>query len=242
MHASLKHVPAPTATDKGFCNWSCEAQKTLFLACFPSSLSQHARMLRNRRLRSALFSTVLLATSILVFTSLHIRKNENVQFIETPFVMDKTEKVEPNENGKPSVRSKLQNIAAYNRYSMKRFYFLLVYAKTVDSVFRALWLKTFSFPCPFTEKVMERGRRDKCCIYQLFCNKFSKLCFLPMIWKIQQLFYSMLLNSPWFWPTRPFAERTLRTRRQLKIFALCSCVHWQFPYFLKEHGTLPCNW
>lgn len=95
-------------------------------------------MLRNRRLRSALFSTVLLATSILVFTSLHIRKNENVQFIETPFVMDKTEKVEPNENGKPSVRSKLQNIAAYNRYSMKRFYFLLVYAKTVDSVFRAL--------------------------------------------------------------------------------------------------------
>lgn len=110
MHASLKHVPAPTATEKGFCNWICEAKKTLFLACFPSSLSQHARMLRNRRLRSALFSSVLLATSILVFTSLHIRKNENVQFIATPFVMDKTEKVEPNENGKPSVRSKLQEV------------------------------------------------------------------------------------------------------------------------------------
>ena len=64
-----------------------------FRCLFLSSLSQHAKMLRNQRLPSLLFVALLLGASILALNLLLIWKEESVHSTLTPCVKDKIEEI-----------------------------------------------------------------------------------------------------------------------------------------------------
>ena len=75
---------------------------------FLSSLSQHAKMLRNQRLRSLLFVGFLLGTSVLALNVLRRSKELNEPYKLAPSVMEKIVRIGENENGRLPARGKLQ--------------------------------------------------------------------------------------------------------------------------------------